>query len=102
VRRRFAPHQLRHAHAVEMSREGVPLLVIQGSRLMPGCRIPLFPLVRLLELSGRPVGQSDRAERRAAPLPLARGLSRLARSGPQSLCGPHRTNEVGDASCRCG
>lgn len=29
VRRRFAPHRLRHAHAVEMSREGVPLLVIQ-------------------------------------------------------------------------
>jgi site-specific recombinase XerD len=29
IRRRFAPHQLRHAHAVEMSREGVPLLVIQ-------------------------------------------------------------------------
>ena len=28
VRRRFAP-QLRHAHAVEMSREGVPPLVIQ-------------------------------------------------------------------------
>src|SRR3954471_1531272 len=29
VRRRFAPHPLRHAHAVEMAREGVPLLVIQ-------------------------------------------------------------------------
>ena len=29
VRRRFAPHQLRHAHAVEMAREGVPLVVIQ-------------------------------------------------------------------------
>jgi site-specific recombinase XerD len=29
VRRRFTPHQLRHAHAVEMSREGVPLVVIQ-------------------------------------------------------------------------
>ena len=29
ARRRVAPHQLRHAHAVEMSREGVPLLVIQ-------------------------------------------------------------------------
>jgi site-specific recombinase XerD len=28
-RGRFAPHQLRHAHAVEMSREGIPLLVIQ-------------------------------------------------------------------------
>ncbi|MGO9973336.1 MAG: tyrosine-type recombinase/integrase [Solirubrobacteraceae bacterium] len=25
----FAPHQLRHPHAVEMSRAGVPLLVIQ-------------------------------------------------------------------------
>jgi site-specific recombinase XerD len=24
VRRRFAPHQLRHAHAVEMAREGIP------------------------------------------------------------------------------
>jgi site-specific recombinase XerD len=29
VWRRFAPHQLRHAHAVEMAREGVPLTVIQ-------------------------------------------------------------------------
>jgi site-specific recombinase XerD len=29
VRRRFAPHQLRHAHAAEMAREGVPLNVIQ-------------------------------------------------------------------------
>jgi site-specific recombinase XerD len=29
VRRRFAPHQLRHAHAVDMAREGVPLIVIQ-------------------------------------------------------------------------
>ena len=26
---RFAPHQLRHAHAVEMSREGISLIVIQ-------------------------------------------------------------------------
>jgi integrase/recombinase XerD len=29
VRRRFAPHQLPHAHAVELAREGVPLIVIQ-------------------------------------------------------------------------
>ena len=29
VRRRFAPHQLCHAHAVELAREGVPLNVIQ-------------------------------------------------------------------------
>src|SRR3954447_14220238 len=29
VRQRFAPHQLRHAHAVEMAHEGVSLIVIQ-------------------------------------------------------------------------
>jgi site-specific recombinase XerD len=29
IRRRFAPHQLCHAHAVELAREGVPLNVIQ-------------------------------------------------------------------------
>jgi len=29
VRRRFAPHQLRQAQAVEMSRDGVPLIVVQ-------------------------------------------------------------------------
>ena len=35
VRRRLAPHQLRHAHAVEMLREGVPLVVIQRHSGMP-------------------------------------------------------------------
>jgi integrase len=29
VRRRFAPHQLRHAHAIELAREGVPLNIIR-------------------------------------------------------------------------
>ena len=29
MRRRFAPHQLRHAHAVELLHEGVPLPLIQ-------------------------------------------------------------------------
>src|SRR5215204_7552027 len=29
VRRRFAPHQHRHAHSVEMAHEGVPLIVVQ-------------------------------------------------------------------------
>jgi integrase/recombinase XerD len=33
VRRRFAPHQLRHAHAVELAREGVPVNIIQHSDL---------------------------------------------------------------------
>ena len=32
VRRRFAAHQLRHPHAVEMARERVPLIVIQRQR----------------------------------------------------------------------
>ena len=29
IRRRFAPHQLRHAHALELAREGVPLNIMQ-------------------------------------------------------------------------
>jgi integrase/recombinase XerD len=29
VRRRFAPHQLRHAHTVELAREGVAVNIIQ-------------------------------------------------------------------------
>ena len=29
VRRRLAPPQLRHAHAIEMAHEGIPLVVIQ-------------------------------------------------------------------------
>jgi site-specific recombinase XerD len=29
VRRRFAPHQLGHAHALELAREGVALNIIQ-------------------------------------------------------------------------
>jgi site-specific recombinase XerD len=29
VRRRFAPHQLRHAHAVELAREGIAINIIQ-------------------------------------------------------------------------
>jgi hypothetical protein len=31
VRRRFAPHQLRHAHAVEVARERVPLTIVTAS-----------------------------------------------------------------------
>jgi integrase len=29
VRRRFAPHQVRHAHAIEMAHEGIPLPIIE-------------------------------------------------------------------------
>ena len=42
VRRRFAPHQLRHAHAVEMAREGVPLIVTNASSGTPTSASPPF------------------------------------------------------------
>ena len=35
VRRRFAPHQLRHAHALELAREGVPLTSFSTSSGIP-------------------------------------------------------------------
>lgn len=38
IRRRFAPHQLRHAHAVEMAREGVPLPIINSDTPTSGSR----------------------------------------------------------------
>ena len=59
VRRRFAPHQLRHAHAVEMSREGVPLLVIQR---------------QLGHYAGDPVKRDQRRSQRSA----GRGSGRSA------------------------
>jgi site-specific recombinase XerD len=35
IRRRFAPHELRHAHAIEMAHEGIPLVVISASSATP-------------------------------------------------------------------
>ena len=46
VRRRFAPHQLRHAHAVEMAREGVPLIVIQRQLGHTNLGITFVPFAR--------------------------------------------------------
>jgi integrase len=40
VRRRFAPHQLRHAHAVEMSREGIRCWSSSGSSGTPTSESP--------------------------------------------------------------
>jgi site-specific recombinase XerD len=40
VRRRFAPHQLRHAHAVEMAHEGVPRDRAGPRRAGPGATPP--------------------------------------------------------------
>jgi integrase len=51
VRRRFAPHQLRHAHAVEMAREGVPLIVIQ--RQLGHSNLGITSVYRLPPAGGR-------------------------------------------------
>jgi hypothetical protein len=59
VRRRFAPHQLRHAHAVEMAREGVPLIVIQRQL---GHSKPRDHL-------GLPAGHRQRRDHRNGPRP---------------------------------
>jgi integrase len=56
IRRRFAPHQLRHAHALELAREGVPPNVIQrqlghyaGDPVKRGVTRSTQPIVRLGE-----------------------------------------------------
>jgi site-specific recombinase XerD len=56
VRRRFAPHQLRHAHAVEMAREGVPLNVI---RRQLGHADPAFTLRTYVHLMDEGVGDAE-------------------------------------------
>ena len=67
VRRRFAPHQLRHAHAVEMAREGVPLNVIQR---------PARPR-RSWRHIGLPAGHRQHRDHRHGPLaPRADGPGR--------------------------
>jgi integrase len=82
VRRRFAPHQLRHAHALELAREGVPLNIIQrqlghyvgdlvkSGRVAAACaaRCPLTPLhsFRLGDGRARHRGSGRSIPRRAA------------------------------------
>lgn len=61
VRRRFAPHQLCHAHAVEMAHEGVPLNVIQRQLGRPRDRL------------GLPARDRQRRDRRCRPWPARPG-----------------------------
>lgn len=72
VRRRFAPHQLRHAHAVEMAREGVSLNVIQ--RQLGHANLGITSIY----LEGIDVGEIiDTVHGRRAPLiPAATALGR--------------------------
>ena len=61
IRRRFAPHQLRHAHAVELAREGVPL---NGSSASSGT-----------PTSARPASTRASTPRRSSP-PCTPGVRR--------------------------
>jgi site-specific recombinase XerD len=70
VRRRFAPPQLRHAHAVEMAREDVPLNVIQ--RQLGHANLGITS-VHLQGIDNSEIIETVRA--RAAPtLPASAGL----------------------------
>jgi site-specific recombinase XerD len=77
VRRRFAPHHLRHAHVVEMAREGVPLKVIQRQLGRVNLGITsvrehdLAPRVALLEVA------DDHSRVRVGPVDHPRDLVRL-------------------------
>lgn len=56
VRRRFAPHQLRHAHAVELAREGIAVNIIQRQLgHYAGDPVNWDERDRLLRLSSRPL-----------------------------------------------
>src|SRR5690242_15682750 len=79
VGRRFAPHQLRHAHAVEMAREGVPLIVIQrqaGSHLAAGCNRRAAAAIEGARLSCGASGQAVTSYRviRRAPIRSGRTI----------------------------
>jgi integrase len=78
VRRRFVPHQLRHAHAIELACEGVPLNVIQrqlGHRNLGVTSIYLQGI--------------DPGDRRNRPRPSATDAPRQRRPGPPGAALKH-------------
>jgi site-specific recombinase XerD len=71
VRRRFAPHQLRHAHAVEMAHEGIPLVVIQ--RQLGHANLGITSIYRRASTAARSSTPStDGHRRRSPPAPASR------------------------------
>jgi hypothetical protein len=92
VRRRFAPHPLRHAHALELLREGVPLNVIQRQL---GHRNLGVTSIYLQGIDPEEIIETVHA-RRPPMIPASVGLALPARSmiavGPRgsSLVGPAR------------
>jgi integrase len=112
VRRRFAPHQLRHAHALELAREGVPLNIIQRqlghanlgttSIYLQGIdpeeiiaavrarRTPMMSASAGLRLSGRSASSGSRAGAPASP-----GQGRRLRPDPDAgACRPQRASSA--------
>ena len=74
--KRFVPHQLRHAHAVEMAREGVPLIVIQ--RQLGHTNLGITSIIRKASTAPRSSTPSTPAVRRSfrSTAPLARDAVR--------------------------
>jgi integrase len=100
VRRRFAPHQLRHAHAVDMAREGVPLIVIQ--RQLGHTNLGITSIY----LQGSKTPRSSTPSTHAAPLwspSTARSASEVrgSRGISASLGCPSSSDEAGNRlTCR--
>jgi Phage integrase family len=78
VRRRFAPHQLRHAHALEVAREGVPLNTIQRQ---PGHSNLGTTSIYLQGIDPEEIIGAVRARR--APMMSASAGLRLKQANPQ-------------------
>ena len=77
VRRRFAPHQLRHAHAIEMAHEGIPLPIIQ--RQLGHAHLGITSIY-LQGIDTREI--VDTIHRRRPPvIPASAGLRRVESSG---------------------
>jgi integrase len=89
VRRRFAPHQLRHGHAVEMAHEGVSLVVIQRQLGHANLGITSVYLqgidsAEIIDIvHGRPSPMiSASTGPHIAPYPDGRGVARTVRVDP--------------------
>jgi Phage integrase family len=84
VRRRFAPHQLHHAHAIELAHEGVPLNVIQR-------QLGHTNLGRHVHL---PAGDRQRRDHRHRPRPPGANDPRQCRTPHLSRPGPTGAPEL--------
>ena len=82
VRRRFAPHQLRHAHALELAREGVALTIIQRQL----GHANLGYALRNQDRHRAPKTTADRPRRARWALLRTRALASESRGGGETLC----------------